>query len=181
MSCTIRSAPDRRVCRERTSVSSPASPFRPLGASGGRVRTLRRHRCVQRLAGDPRARAGVGATDVIVPSAGDGDGHRGKVQAIAHAVTLEPSRGQFRTCVDLDATSPMRHDSDLVAALRYSRLRASLITGTEARRNPYFNLVEHRARHRRGVKTPTGTCLRRQDAPRSFDMNGSIYIWRATH
>src|SRR5690606_14063348 len=55
----------------------------------------------------------------------------------------------------------------------------SLITGAEARRNPYFNLVEERPDGTVAVsKKPAADVLRRQDAPRAFDMNGSIYVWR---
>src|SRR5690606_14682721 len=87
----------------------------------------------------------------------------------------------FDTCVDLDATSPLREVSDIRDALAMflDSDAESLITGSEARRNPYFNLVEERKDGTVGVsKTPEGLVLRRQDAPRSFDMNGSIYIWR---
>ena len=124
-----------------------------------------------------------GATDVIVRPPHMATDTAGKVPAIAHAVgTLEQRHAvTFDTCVDLDATSPLRFVSDIGDALQLFLASGaeSLITGTEARRNPYFNLVEEQPDGTVAVsKKPEGDVLRRQDAPRSFDMNGSIYVWR---
>lgn len=107
----------------------------------------------------------------------------GKVPAIAHAVrTTEQRTGQtYEVCVDLDATSPLRTLDDIRTAVRMFEESdaASLITGAEARRNPYFNLVEEQPDGTVAVsKQPDDAVLRRQDAPRCFDMNGSIYVWR---
>ncbi|MFK3679851.1 cytidylyltransferase domain-containing protein [Microbacterium sp. NPDC090218] len=107
----------------------------------------------------------------------------GKVPAIAHAVrTTEERLGRtFDVCVDLDATSPLRTIDDIRAAVELFEQSTvdSLITGSEARRNPYFNLVEEQPDGTVAVsKKPDDAVLRRQDAPRCFDMNGSIYVWR---
>ncbi|UJP11491.1 acylneuraminate cytidylyltransferase family protein [Microbacterium sp. KUDC0406] len=107
----------------------------------------------------------------------------GKVPAIAHAVrATEESTGlTFDVCVDLDATSPLRTLDDIRTAVRMFEdgTADSLITGAEARRNPYFNLVEEQPDGTVAVsKKPDDAVLRRQDAPRCFDMNGSIYVWR---
>ncbi|MFB6463432.1 acylneuraminate cytidylyltransferase family protein [Bradyrhizobium tunisiense] len=83
--------------------------------------------------------------------------------------------------VDLDVTSPLRLASDItgaVALLRASGAR-NVITGAPARRSPYFNLVEQRADGSVGLSKPADPPItRRQDAPRCFDMNASIYVWR---
>ncbi|WP_339031830.1 acylneuraminate cytidylyltransferase family protein [Bradyrhizobium symbiodeficiens] len=83
--------------------------------------------------------------------------------------------------VDLDVTSPLRLASDItgaVALLRESGTR-NVITGAPARRSPYFNLVEQRTDGSVGLsKTAYPPITRRQDAPRCFDMNASIYVWR---
>lgn len=107
----------------------------------------------------------------------------GKVPAIAHAVrsTEERTGARYDVCVDLDATSPLRTVDDIrVAVEKFESADVdSLITGAEARRNPYFNLVEEQPDGTVAVsKKPDDAVLRRQDAPRCFDMNGSIYVWR---
>lgn len=106
-----------------------------------------------------------------------------KLPAIRHCFeTAERELGRtFPIFVDLDATSPLRLPEDIAAAIRLLETTgaSSVVTGAPARRSPYFNLVEL---DQRGVphlckalKTPL---VRRQDAPRCFDMNASIYVWR---
>jgi N-acylneuraminate cytidylyltransferase/CMP-N,N'-diacetyllegionaminic acid synthase len=83
--------------------------------------------------------------------------------------------------VDLDVTSPLRLPSDITGAIELlSRSGArSVITGAPARRSPYFNLVEECADGSVGLsKSADPPIVRRQDAPRCFDMNASIYAWR---
>ena len=127
--------------------------------------------------------AGFGATDVVERPAELASDTAGKVPAIVHAVLeVEARRGlRFDTVVDLDATSPLRIVSDIhgAIALLESNGYESVITGSEARRSPYFNLVEADAD---GVvrvsKAAENGVLRRQDAPHSYDMNASIYVWQ---
>ena len=83
--------------------------------------------------------------------------------------------------VDLDATSPLRIPADIIGAVELleSSNASSVITGSRSRRSPYFNLVEERADGTVGLSKPLVTPVeRRQDAPRTFDMNASIYVWR---
>lgn len=106
-----------------------------------------------------------------------------KLPAIRHC--LEQAMAQIGTTpeifVDLDVTSPLRLASDItgaVALLRESGAR-NVITGAPARRSPYFNLVEQRTDGSVGLsKSANPPVMRRQDAPRCFDMNASIYVWR---
>jgi N-acylneuraminate cytidylyltransferase/CMP-N,N'-diacetyllegionaminic acid synthase len=106
-----------------------------------------------------------------------------KLSAIKHCVeqTERICNEQYDTIVDLDATSPLRSVKDIQEAVRLleSKKVANVITGAPARRSPYFNLVE---RDEKGVvhlsKQPPVPIVRRQDAPRCFDMNASIYVWR---
>jgi CMP-N,N'-diacetyllegionaminic acid synthase len=107
----------------------------------------------------------------------------GKVPAILHALlTVEQRHGMaFDILVDLDATSPLRIPMDIVGAVELLERTGvrSVITGAASHRSPYFNLVEERADGSLGVcKTLPTEVLRRQDAPRTFDMNASIYVWR---
>jgi len=106
-----------------------------------------------------------------------------KLPAIRHCFeTAEHECGRtFRMFVDLSATSPLRLAEDIAGAIRLLEMTnaSSVLTGAPARHSPYFSLVEL---DERGVprmckelKTPL---VRRQDSPRCFDMNGSIYVWR---
>lgn len=106
-----------------------------------------------------------------------------KLPVIRHCVAeTERLTGQhFDTLVDLDATSPLRVPEDIVNAVKLLENSGSgnVITAMPARRSPYFNMVELNAN---GIahlsKPPTSKVVRRQDAPKCFDMNASIYAWR---
>ncbi len=106
-----------------------------------------------------------------------------KIPAIQHCVReAEKACGcSFDIVVDLDATSPLRSVQDIreAVALLEQRGISNVITGAPAHRSPYFNLVELDgngvARLSKTLPTPIS---RRQDAPKCFDMNASIYVWR---
>jgi len=127
---------------------------------------------------------GWGATDVVVRPPELATDTAGKLPSIVHAVRwVEALAGrEFATAVDLDATSPLRAISDIAGAvdLLESTSADSVITGAEAHRSPYFNLVEEDPLTGTvALSKPTGGgFLRRQDVPRAFDMNASVYVWR---
>lgn len=81
--------------------------------------------------------------------------------------------------VDLDPTSPLRHVSDIESAVALLDDDTDVvITGYEADKNPYFNMVEVKEDGNvRLVKPPPADVFSRQAAPRVFSMNGSIYAW----
>jgi CMP-N,N'-diacetyllegionaminic acid synthase len=106
-----------------------------------------------------------------------------KLPVIRHCVSeVERVRGQtYNTLVDLDATSPLRSIQDIQNAV--SLLETSgfgnVITAMPARRSPYFNLVEVDSNNSVTLSKPSATPLvRRQDAPKCYDMNASIYVWQ---
>lgn len=106
-----------------------------------------------------------------------------KIPAIRHCAAMaEEQTGQtFEIVVDLDATSPLRDAEDIRQAVRLllDRQVGNVITGAPARRSPYFNLVEiNPDGFAQLSKTLSVQVERRQDAPRCFDMNASIYVWR---
>lgn len=124
-----------------------------------------------------------GATDIVVRPPELATNTAGKVPAIVHAVLEVESRagGPFATAVDLDATSPLRVADDVIGAvaLLESSGAQSVITGSEAHRSPYFNLVEEDSSTGVVSLSKGGAgILRRQDAPRAFDMNASVYVWQ---
>jgi N-acylneuraminate cytidylyltransferase/CMP-N,N'-diacetyllegionaminic acid synthase len=86
----------------------------------------------------------------------------------------------FDTCVDLDATSPLRDVEDIRAVVQMleSSGAGNVITAMPARRSPYFNMVEQdESGVIRLAKQSSPPVVRRQDAPACFDMNASIYGW----
>ena len=87
---------------------------------------------------------------------------------------------QFDVLVDLDATSPLRDVEDIAKAYRQFLDEEAdiLITACPARKNPYFNMVEIINDRIQKVKQLDKNPVRRQDAPKVFDMNASIYIWK---
>ena len=107
----------------------------------------------------------------------------GKVPAIVHCLlAAEEALGEHSPVfVDLDATSPLRDIDDIRAALDmiHQTGATNVITAMSSRRSPYFNMVEPRADGCVGLSKPLPeTVLRRQDSPKVYDMNGSIYVWQ---
>ena len=106
-----------------------------------------------------------------------------KVPVIQHCVLeVEKLKGYlYDTIVDLDATAPLRIPTDIIRSvemLENNRV-SNVITGTPARRSPYFNLVEVSDAGAVFLsKSLEKPIVRRQDAPKCFDMNASIYVWR---
>ncbi len=106
-----------------------------------------------------------------------------KIPVIRHALlTMEEMlKKSFEVIVDLDATAPLRRPEDIanVVALLESQEAENVITGTPSRRSPYFNMVEINDNGLLQLSKPLKEPIyRRQDAPKSYDMNASIYAWR---
>ena len=106
-----------------------------------------------------------------------------KVPAIRHCLAeAERMLGTtFEVLVDLDATSPLRLVDDIVGAIALLEETgvSNVITGAPARRSPYFNLVELNPQGFVQLSKPLPVTIeRRQDSPRCFDMNASIYVWQ---
>lgn len=83
--------------------------------------------------------------------------------------------------VDLDATAPLRNVDDILNSFQQflDEDNDNLITAMPSRRSPYFNLVEVSKNGKVTLsKTLDSSVSRRQDAPKSYDMNASIYIWK---
>jgi len=87
---------------------------------------------------------------------------------------------KYSYLVDLDATSPLRLVSDITGAYRQMiyNMNTNLVTAMPARRSPYFNQVELIEGKVKLSKELENLIVRRQDAPKVYDMNASIYIWQ---
>ena len=106
-----------------------------------------------------------------------------KLPAIQHCAkkTERLTKMTFDTFVDLDATSPLRLPEDIRLSIKKLEDSSSfnLITGSPARRSPYFNLVElDENEFVIRSKELEQSIIRRQDSPRCYDMNASIYVWK---
>jgi len=108
----------------------------------------------------------------------------GKLPAILHCLeAIEAIKKlKYDYVVDLDVTSPLRKLSDVMSCLAIIEQNhniSNLITATPSRKSPYFNVVEiDETTQVPKLAKSAGVFLSRQAAPKTFDMNASIYIWR---
>jgi len=87
---------------------------------------------------------------------------------------------KFDYIVDLDVTSPLRDVEDIRNSFEQflKNDNDNLITVMPSRRSPYFNLIEIIDNQVKLSKEPPNKIVRRQDVPKTYDMNASIYIWK---
>ncbi|MEF9865352.1 MAG: acylneuraminate cytidylyltransferase family protein [Oscillospiraceae bacterium] len=81
--------------------------------------------------------------------------------------------------MDLDITSPLRTMKDVQNSYELMRKRPDLdiiFSSTQARRNPYFNMVKPVGDHIEIVNESTFTA--RQQAPEMYDVNASVYMFK---
>ena len=108
----------------------------------------------------------------------------GSLPVLKHCVEyLEQLEG--KTCAYialLQCTSPLRGARHIVEAFslfKKSDDAASLVSTTLAKSSPYFSLFEITQEGSLKVcKTSEHPILRRQDAPKVYELNGAIYLWR---
>lgn len=108
----------------------------------------------------------------------------GKFQVWQHALSAceKYYREKYEIFVDLDCTNPLRDVDDIsnaIAQFRNSRGRGvdAVFSVCDARKNPYFNMVEKdNDGALRMCKTLGETVIRRQDAPQVYEHVASIYV-----
>ncbi len=106
----------------------------------------------------------------------------GKVPVIRHALrSCEKKYGEtYDIIIDLDVTSPVRTIEDLNKCMKtfLEKQADVLFSVVEARKNPYFNMVElNKEGYAEVSKKPAEGVFRRQDAPKTYDLNASIYFF----
>ena len=124
--------------------------------------------------------SGAGAIVPFIRPASLATSSSGKIPVIEHLVDfLEQGGADISTIVDLDPTSPLRLISDIYACIDLLDDDCDVvITGYESDKNPYFNMVEQQDNGNFGlVKQLEGGVLSRQQAPKVYSMNASIYVW----
>ena len=107
----------------------------------------------------------------------------GKIPVIqdAHRRSCKYFKTNFDIHFDLDCTSPLRLESDLVEAFDlFTQTDSDLtVSGAYSRKSPYFNMVEM---NEKGwvklIKQTPDKIVARQQSPRCYDLNASFYIWK---
>ena len=100
------------------------------------------------------------------------------MDVLLHAMECLKGDGYlFDILVLLHATAPLRSVEDINNCIKLlvNQKVANVFSVTEAHRNPYFNMVEVVRGKVRLVKE--GRFSSRQQAPKVYDMNSSIYVW----
>ena len=103
----------------------------------------------------------------------------GKWEVWQHALKeIDKKYGKTEIYVDLDCTSPLRDIADIENAIKqYTESDCDAIFSIcEARKNPYFNMVEEENGSLKVSKKLTSPIIRRQDAPRVYEHVASIYV-----
>lgn len=106
----------------------------------------------------------------------------GKIPALRHAL-LESEKFfgmNFDTIVDLDPTAPIRTIEDIENSYQLFKDRKckSVFSAVLAHKSPYFNMVEVDSSGFAHLSKVAGTISRRQDAPKVYSMNASIYVYQ---
>lgn len=105
----------------------------------------------------------------------------GTIDVLLHAMDWMESKENFvfDILVLLHATTPLRLPKDIDCCIEtlFKEKADNVFSVSEAHRNPYFNMVELDKR-KRAKLVKKGNFAARQSAPRVFDMNASIYVWR---
>ena len=104
-----------------------------------------------------------------------------KIDAIKHALSESEKYFNkiYKNVIDLDVTSPLRNIDDIKKSFKKFQIKKAnnLITICDSRKNPYFNMIEKKGN---SIKLVIDNKLykSRQIAPKVFEMNASIYIWK---
>ena len=126
-----------------------------------------------------------GAESWFIRSKELADDKSAKVPVIRDALLKAESyyKKTFSYIVDLDATSPLRDVDDIINAFNYflDEKSNNLVSACISKKNPYFNVLEYNSGEINTSKKMNNKILRRQDAPITYDMNASIYIWKRNY
>jgi len=177
------------ICARGGSRGVPGKNIRPLAGKPLIVHTIEQARACRTLdavyvsTDDPAiadvARAAGAKVPFLRPAELATD-QAAKMPVIQHLVREVESAGvAVERIVDLDPTSPLRELRDIETCIGLlDDATDAVITGYEAEKNPYFNMVElGREGYAQLVKQPAQAVHSRQAAPRVYAMNASIYVW----
>ena len=105
-----------------------------------------------------------------------------KIPAIQHAL-LESEKHfeqQFDVVIDLDVTSPLRSINDIKNAYKkfLKNKNSNLFSVNLSKKNPYYNMVKIINNVPQLVMKSKKIFNSRQVAPKIYEVNSSIYIWK---
>jgi N-acylneuraminate cytidylyltransferase len=102
----------------------------------------------------------------------------GTFEVLQHALSFYEEQGRnYDAVILLQPTSPFRESKHFEeSAQLFNKNIDMVVSVTEAASNPYFNLFEEGADGYLKISKGNGSYLRRQDAPKVYEYNGSIYI-----
>lgn len=90
---------------------------------------------------------------------------------------------KYEFIIDLDITSPLRKPNDILKAFKILKLKRynNLFSVCESKKNPYFNMIEIKNKKISICKISKKNFFSRQEAPKVYSLNASIYIWRRNY
>jgi CMP-N-acetylneuraminic acid synthetase len=109
----------------------------------------------------------------------------GKIDVINDILLFqeEQTGKEYDYIIDLDITSPLRTQDDLIFAIEKIQANdkaLNIFSVSPANRNPYFNMVEKNINGFFNLVKKSDSIKSRQEAPEVYDMNASFYIFRRT-
>lgn len=104
--------------------------------------------------------------------------HAGTNEVILHALDFYEKQGKIITCIVLlQPTSPFRKPEFIQEAISLYEPNIDMVVSVkETASNPYYNCFEENKDGYLYISKGDGTIERRQDAPKVYEFNGSIYI-----
>ena len=104
-----------------------------------------------------------------------------KIDVIKDALlkTEERFGYKFDNIIDIDLTTPLRKIIDIKKAFKKFKINnlKNLLSVCEAKKNPYFNILEVKNKKIKLIKN-FKNYKSRQDAPKVYEANSAIYIWK---
>ena len=104
-----------------------------------------------------------------------------KIEVIVDALRKSEKKFKIKydAVIDLDVTSPLRLKKDIYNAMKIFKVKNydNIFSVCESSRNPYFNMVEI-VNKKVSLSKSKKVFFSRQTAPKVYDMNAAIYIWK---
>lgn len=102
----------------------------------------------------------------------------GSREVMLHAIEYYKELGRdYDTIVLLQPTSPFRTADDIKEAIKLYKEGVDMVVSvTESSTNPYYNCYEIDNDGNLAISKGDGKYTRRQDAPKTWEFNGAVYI-----